>query len=406
MANTLSDVTIAMLAAAQPILRKNTVLARLFNTSTADGVAAQKGDTISVPRVSVGAVQDVTPATTPQANNALTAATTDISLNQHKFNGFTITDKEFSEFTDNGIVPKALTATIASLAHTIDSYILDSIARSGGVYNYVNVAGSTPFAYNVSGSLRDAANASKKLSKALTSEAFTPAPLEGRHIVLGTSAEANAVMIDNLLDASKRDSDITIREASLGRALGFDWHVDQSLDTTLGSSSLSTMVNLATDSSSAANVAVGSNACLLSSGTLDGALLSGSVFSFSNDSEQTYVVTTAADSTVGDDGTVSCSFEPSLQKAITAGTELVNIQTAFTPNIAFQEDAGVFASRPLSGGNLARELGATEETLYDPVSGIAMRMQITRENYQTAVRVDVLYGFQMINPESACWILG
>jgi hypothetical protein len=66
-------------------------------------------------------------------------------------------------------------------------------------------------------------------------------------------------------------------------------------------------------------------------------------------------------------------------------------------NLAFHRDAFHFASRPLTSDAAADLM----RSVADPVSGVALRMEMIRQNKQDYIEFDVLYGATSFRPQLA-----
>jgi hypothetical protein len=128
------------------------------------------------------------------------------------------------------------------------------------------------------------------------------------------------------------------------------------------------------------------------------ALVAGDVLSFAGD-PQTYVVLTAVSLIVGN---TTVAIAPALQVAKTGG-ELVTLRASHVVNLAFHRDAFGFVSRPLqaSSANTMEVMSVA-----DPVSGVALRLEVVRQNKQTLFDFDVLYGAECVRPELAARLAG
>ena len=72
-------------------------------------------------------------------------------------------------------------------------------------------------------------------------------------------------------------------------------------------------------------------------------------------------------------------------------------------NLAFQKNAFGFAMAPLMDARLNSD---TMRQVTDDVSGLTMRIEVTRQEKQWKFDYDVLYGATLLRPELACRILG
>jgi hypothetical protein len=148
----------------------------------------------------------------------------------------------------------------------------------------------------------------------------------------------------------------------------------------------------------AAGYAVGVNTITLASaGT--GTIVVGDIFTIAGQT-QTYVVT-SGDADVSGGGTIT--FEPALQTAITTAATAITLKATHVANLGFHRDAFAFASRPLL--DLSHPAAITQSAV-DPLSGLTLRLEITREHKRTRFSYDILYGVKTVRPELACRLAG
>ena len=95
--------------------------------------------------------------------------------------------------------------------------------------------------------------------------------------------------------------------------------------------------------------------------------------------------------------------EPGLKLAL-AGDETITIKGTHAVNLAFHRDAFAFVSRPLADN--ADGLGNIIQSAIDPVSGLALRLEVSRQHKRTRFSYDVLYGLACVRRELACRVAG
>ena len=81
----------------------------------------------------------------------------------------------------------------------------------------------------------------------------------------------------------------------------------------------------------------------------------------------------------------------------------MTLAAAGVVNLAFHRDAFAFVSRPLqaSSANIEEMM-----SVVDPISGVALRLEVIRQNKQMLFDFDVLYGAACVRPELACRVMG
>lgn len=383
--SSLANITPKLLAQGLVALRENAVMPRLVNVgySPAPG---QRGSSVDVPIPSAVSVTDVAPSTVPVAGTAVVPTKVNIPLDQWKQAAFELDDKEREEIMD-GYIPRQATEAIKALANTVDTYMMNLYP---GIYAYGGAGGTTPFASDLSAFV----NARRELNRNLC-------PAGDRSCVIDEDAEANAILLSNFLKADERGDQQGIMEAQIGRKLGANWFLDQNIVThTAGTiaNGASAKVALVT-TALAAGVAT---ALAIDHTTLTGTVVAGDLFTFSGHSG-TYVVSSTL-LTAASNVLTGIAFQPALRAAVADG-ETVTFQATSATNLLFHPDAFALATRPLAD-NDAAELGSIIMSEQDPVSGLYLRLEVSRQHKQTQFAFDILYGGALVRPQLAARILG
>ena len=372
MANTLDELIPTMLAQGLLALRQNSVMPRLVNTSYSTMTAA-KGDTINVPIPSAVAVTDVAPSTVPTTPGNTVITSVPIALSNWKQAEFFLTDKDVLQAMD-GFLPMQASEAIKSIANTIDAQLLGLYKN---IYGFSGTPGVTPFGISTA----DATEARKVLNNQL-------APLDSRRFVIDPDAEANALNLRAFQDMSFSGSAAAIVDGQLNRKLGFDWFMDQNVPShTVGT-------NNGAYTTDASGYAIGVKTLTTITGA--GTIVAGDQFTIAGDS-QVYVCT-ALMAAAG-----ALAFEPALKVAITTAATAITVKgtaaTAYAQNLAFHRDCFAFASRPLAGSTFG--MGQMQAAV-DPISGLTLRLEVSRQHKQTAFSYDILYGCATVRPELGC----
>lgn len=380
MANDLSAVIPQILAQGLMALRGATIMPRLVNADYSND-AAEKGDTIDVPVPSAIAAQAVAPAATSQSTPDTAPTKVQIPLDKWYEAPFQLSDKDQAEAV-RGVIPMQVSEAVKALGNQVNS---DLFALYKGVYGYAGTAGTTPF-----GTANDISDATA-LRKVLNNQL---APMSPRRAVLDPDAEANALGQRAFQDNSWRGDDAGIIEGQIGRKLGFDWFMDQAAPShTAGS--------VTGDPTVSGAHAAGVSSVTIATDTDDAVdLKEGDIITFAGDT-QTYAVT--ADASAGASTTVDVGISPSLQVALDGG-EAVSVKATHAVNLGFHRDAFALAVRPLEAeGN---GLGNLIQSAVDPVSGLALRLEVSREHKRTRWSFDILYGVKIVRPELAARLAG
>jgi len=378
--NTLTNVLPKILARGLLALRRSALIAQMVNRDYGTE-AKMKGDVINVPGPVSGSARDVTPAPTPATVQTMSPGNVQIALDQWKEFPFFLTDKDRVQIDQNAhFIPMTISEAMKQLANTADSHIA---SKYKGVYGYTGVAGTTPF----QSTSVDAVNARTILNKQL-------APLNDRRIILNPDAEGAALQIASLADLEKTGDPNVKIEGMLGRKFGFNWGMSQSIPSHTTGTAATIVVS--------ASTAVGASAVGLAAST-NGTVLIGDVFTLAG-STQTYVSMTSAN--VSSATVATIDIRPAVVSTIAAGTALT-LKASHVVNLAFQFGAFTFADRPLADANNdANDLGSRVVMATDPVTGMSLRLEVTRQHKQTNWSFDHLYGAELIRPELAVRIAG
>lgn len=378
MPNSLSNIVPKLLAQGLLALREQAVMPRLVSGDYGT-MGAQRGSVIDVPVANNFVATDVAPAVTPGSAQDSTPTLVQIPLNQWKESAFFLTDKERLEIAEGeSNMPMSVSAAVRALANSMDTHIHNQYVD---VYGFVGTAGVTPF----SASVADVVNARATLNRQL-------APMDSRRLVINPDAEANALQVAALSDLEKTGDQAVKIQGQLGRKFGFDFFQTQNIVRHTAGTAGSITV--------ASTTAAGATSIGLI-GSVGGTLVVGDIFSIAGNT-QTYVVT--ANATLSG-AQAAVSFQPPLVAIASAGADTTK-RASHVVNLAFNRDAFAFVNRPLAGAGNGEELGSMIMQASDPVSGVTMRMEVTRQHRQERYALDVLYGAKTIRPQFACRVAG
>jgi len=377
-ANTNTNVLPKLLAQGMLALRQNAVMPRLVNRDY-ETLAAGKGAVINVPIPSAIAARNVTPANAFATNVDFAPTVALVTLDFWKEAPFQFSDKDAAEVME-GTLPMQASEAIKSLANAVDEYIL---SKHTGIFGAVGTAGTTPF----DSSLTAAAAARVLLNKQL-------APMTDRRGVIDPDAEGKLLLNTQVLQTEQRGDSGGIINGVVGNKLGIDWYMNQNVTGQSYTPGTAWITGWLSDGSAAIGVST-----LAVTFTSSGTVKVGDVFTISS---QQYVVTAAA--TAVTSTTMNLTFYPPLKTAVATAASLTigAGATAYVPNLAFHRDAFAFASRPLSGMSGMGEF----MTATDPITGISLRLEISRQYKQTTFSYDILCGANLVRPELAVKIKG
>lgn len=374
MANDISKVSTPLLAQGLLALRGLNVMPRLVN-SDYQGAAQERNSVINVPIPSAITAVAVTPAATPPSTADVAPTQVPITLDQWYEAPFYLTDNDVMQAM-NGTIPMQASEAVKAIANQVNSYIMGFYKS---FYGLAGTPGTTPFASDT----KAASDARKILNKQLC-------PPGDRRIVLDMDAEGNAITLPLFQQANTAGTDRTQVEGIIGRKVGFDWYSDQQVLT-----HTSTPLSAGACTVNGVNAA-GSKTVSIAKATNTSPLVVGDILTIAGNQ---YAVTAAVTLAVGN---TNVSIYPGL-KAATAGGETVTLAASHVANLAFHRDAIAFATRPLLE---VSHPSVISQSAVDPVSGIGLRLQITREYQRTRFAYDILYGGQVVRPELGCRIAG
>jgi hypothetical protein len=378
--NTLTYVIPQLLAQGLMALREEAITARLVNRAY-EPLAGQKGSSIDVPIPSAITARAVTAAVTMPANVDSSPTRVVITLDQWWEAPFQMSDKDLLEAA-GGIMPMQASEAIKALANKMDAYLLGFYLK---VPNYSGVAGTTPFVSTVA----EYTDARLRLNKTL-------APMTDRRVLLNPEAEANALKLALFSQADQRGDQGGVINGQIGRKLGADWFMNQNIPVHAGGSAGGTTTLSATMTVGQAILSIG--ACT----PTDGTFAVGDTLKVGTGSTAVYfTVKTAATATAS---VAAVTVDVNAVSTASAGAAIEHPKGSQAINLMFHRDAFAFATRPLESSS--QGLGNIISSAIDPVTGLTLRLEVSRQYKQTTFSYDILAGAQLIRPELACRILG
>ena len=212
-------------------------------------------------------------------------------------------------------------------------------------------------------------------------------------MVLNFDAEANALALADFQRVNEAGDSGPKLEGQLGRKFGFDTYTDDGVVTHTAGGSGTPLVNGA--------LAVGDTSVAIDGMSGSSGLVVGDIITFAGHT-QTYAVTVAGTTS---SGAQTVTVAPAL-KAIVADNAAVTVKGDHVVNLAFHRDAFALAMRPLAAGTIADAYGNNIVSMTDPVSGLSMRLEVSRQYKQVVYELDALWGVKLIRPELATRIAG
>lgn len=206
--------------------------------------------------------------------------------------------------------------------------------------------------------------------------------------------EANALDLRAFQDVNFAVSAEDVRAGRTPNKLGFMWTMDQHIPT-----HTSTPLTSGAATVNGSHTA-GATSVSIAKATTPSDLVEGDIITFAGH-DQTYVVT--ADTTLAV-GNTPVPISPALQVDL-AGGEAVDLKASHVVNLAFHRDAIAFATRTLED-EIPAGLGSIVQSAADPVSGLTLRLEVTRQHKRTNWSFDILYGANVVRPELGARLAG
>lgn len=375
MANSHSAWFPKLLAKGLLALRQNAITPRYVNRAY-EREGGQVGSTITIPVSSAIAAAAVTPGPTQPANTDLTSTSKTIALDQWYEARFYLSDKDKLEIARPNFMPSQASEAIKALANNIDSAILAKYAVAQG---WGGVGGTTPFATDLSEFL--------DVRKSLNNLLAPPSP---RFVIIDADAEANALGLRAFQDASFRGDTSGLLQGDIGFKLGSQWAMNQNVPFHTESQAGTALLDFG------GGYAVGTTTVHMDGFTTKPEAGDRFTFNGATADSQVYTVTSST-ALAGTDSDVT--FTPGLKVALAAGDDstAITFKGSYRANVAAHKDAIAFVNRPLAESD-DEGLGRFMSEV-DPISGVALRLEVIRGYKQTMYSFDVLYGIDVPRPE-------
>jgi hypothetical protein len=365
-------------------LRENLAMVYIANRDYEGFItAAKRFATVNVSVPAAVTTRTVAPDVVPPAVTAVTPTSIPITLTEWKEAPFAMDDKGLSQ-VDRGILPMQASEAIKSLANGIEDFLWSKYPAS---YGYSGTAGVTPFSTDTGAYL----DARKVGNRQLM-------PMDPRFMVLDVDAEANALGLRAFQDASFRGDTDGIINGSIGRKLGANWLMTQRVPT--HTSGTYAFPGTPYEINNGAGYPIGTKTVTVDGGAL-GTLVAGDIIHFLGltgvtGHSQTYTVV----STVGGSTITSITFEPGLVAAV-VDNEDIGKKGTHVLNSLIHRDALAFAMAPLIDTVIVPGASNTAVAI-DEISGLALRLEVTRQHRQVQWSFDALYGATVVRPNA--WV--
>lgn len=361
---------------ALPILENNLVMAGLVYRDL-DNTFAQKGDTIQVRKPTSFTATDFDGDLTGEYQD-ISETAVDVKMDKIASVDVEVTSKELTlempQFNEQVVMP-----AMAALGQKID-------------YALTGLYADIPYFYGTSGTTPDELKDISQTRKILNENKV---PLQMRKFVIDPEADAEFNILDVFARVDATGVTEGLREASLGRKLGFDLFMDQNIRTHTAGTFAAVTTPLTNGS-----IAAGATTLTLDGGSGTETLLIGDLIQIGTEQ---FVVTANAAAV---SGAISVTVYPAVETIITDGTAVVfpdKTAKAHVANMAFHRNAFALVSRPLMP-----PMGGADSYSTSIGNGVNVRvtMDYDMNTKKNIISFDVLYGVETLYPELAANLLG
>ena len=363
-----------LLAQGLMALRENIRLPRLVNRR----VDMTGTKVVEVPVPAPVPSYDIAASDAPQSVTNPDPTTVSVTIDKHKGAGFTLDDIERAKIRAGNMLETQASEAIKTLANDVNEDCLSKSRQSVGTAVLSKQAALFQDAKAGDGSgMEDLANTKIALDRMLC-------PDDGRRFVLlDSKAEGKALVQGVIVNSDQRGSSSTVRTGRVGYVYGMNvYGANQYMPTFTNG----TMTNVAVNN--ADGYAKGHTGTITVDGT-NGAVV-GQLVSFGGtafDADRAYVVA------------ASTATRLTLNRPLDAAIENDDpVHTAASPRVmslAAHPNFAAFASVRFEAD------GADSRTVPDPISGLALRLEVLRRNKRTLYEYDIAWGFKPVQPQLA-----
>jgi len=292
-----------------------------------------------------------------------------LTIDHHADVSFSVTSKDLA-LTVQDFSAQFLEPAMKAFAQKVDS---DLTALYADIPYYV--------AQNATPSLKDISACRAVLGN-------NKVPFGNRSLVMNPDTEADYNTLPAIVNAEKSGTTAALREAAMGKVLGFDTYVDQNVATatkgTLGTAKVK------------AEVAIGATTLTAYNATLTGDLKKGDIFTVAG-SDTKYVVTGAVTASSNE---AVVAFYPATTAVISADS-VITVADGGIQNMAFYRNAFTLVTCPLE-----LPLGSSNASI-TTYNGYGLRVvkdyDITHK--KDVISIDMIYGVKTLTPEMACRLI-
>ncbi len=379
MAGTLVTTNIlqTVVAMGMQALRENLVLAQTANRRYEQEIRGlKKGQVVNISVPAAIATRSVTSNVVPPAVTAVTPTSVSITVDQWQEAAFAMEDKALAQVSEE-IVPDEITEAIKALSNTIDNHLWSKINAAAGIYGLAGVAGTTPFGTDLSEFLD---------AQKIYYDQLAPADPDNVFVAVSTAANANLLGLTQVTSNSFRnDGGRALLRGELGELLGARFLMTQNIPTHSQTAAGTINVN-------DGGTEVGDPTLTWNGGGTTPAV--GDIFTVAGDT-QTYQVQSSTSTII--------TMLPTAQVAWDNAAS-VTFKGDYAMNLLYHRDLIGFAMAPLQETQMLQSDNVA--VAIDEQSGLALRLEVTRQYKQYQWAFDALYGAAIIRPQHGVIIAG
>jgi len=384
MANTLTNVMGKILARAMPALRSRCGLIQLVNSDFGMEVA-KSGDTINVPLTENMTAQAVVPGVTAATPANLVPGTVPVVLDKWYQNPpISMTDADLQKIDGStGYLPEQLIEGIHCIASAINQDIMSYYYKVGMWWKN---------ATSIFNDVTDATNPRALLNA-------NRAPRDNRAGVLDFDAEAAALKLAAFSDTSQVAGEKSAKfDGEIGRKFGILWVADDDIVSqvqgAVGAGALTVNGNHAAGLTTVSIAkAAGAN----------WAAKKGDLIHIAGEASSNHAYSIMADVTITQGANTDVTISPALREAKASGDAITpsagTSAITYKNCLIFHRKSFAFANRPLTVSAVDYELGNKLQTVIDPLTGLALRLELKRLHKMTVWEFDVLWGANCVRPD-------
>jgi len=361
------------------LLSNNAVMANLVHRDYSDEFVSGVGTKIKVKKPATFEAKEFDRNNGIQIQDAVESEV-EVVMDKLLDVSFEVTSEQLS-FSIQKFSEQLIAPAMESFAQKVDQYLTSLYVD---IPYYYGTAGTTP------SKIEDITGVRQKLNDNMV-------PFLNRRCVIDSSADNKLSQLSTFHEAEKvGDNGTALREGSLGRKFGLDFHIDQNIRK-------HTKGTLAADAPGITikgAVAAGATTAVFDGANIAGTLKKGDIFTVA-DTSGSYVVTEDAAVAAGE---ITVKFYPAAPVGGFANDKVVTIIGSHTANLAFHKNAFALVTRPLA---LPMGLSSEQKAIVN-YNGFGLRViyDYNSQYKKDVISIDMICGVKTLTRELAARLLG